>query len=564
MKRTALLLAVALLTIAKANAQVKESSHENLLARTASAQLSKMGISAQPRLLARNDGYAVYGATEGGFVVMSDDKTDPQVLGYSTSAWKPDRQPCGFRWWLEAVGKSMSAGNDATAGTSRPWKASGGFIAVPNFLKTKWGQGTPYNDKCPYDGTTKAPTGCIATAMAQVMRYYEWPAQGQGMGMYTVGDNRTPVVEEVSSVYNWSGLPNVAYNANTKASIKNIVASLMYDCGIASKMNYAADGSGAYDWDQALALARNFQYDSLSLRRCERSLYSDDEWIDLIATEMEAKRPILFSGSSEASGGHAFVFCGMDSDGRVYVNWGWNGDYDGYYAINSIKPEYKGQTVEDFSEDQSMNIGIRPMDINGPQGEYVSKWAAYDLADATLSNNGRQLQVPYYYLYNVQYLPFSGTVGLLFHRTDANTDDVLVAIEEYDGEPLECYNGFTNMEYDRRGRMTYDPVTVSTTLLPAGQYQVTWTSKAVQESVARPIVSSDNGAPVPAFYLEKDANGRLTLSDQEFPSGISHITADGNASTVCFDIAGRQKAAQHRGLTIVRQGGTARKVIFRK
>lgn len=528
---------------------------ETVAARVARMQLEAMGNSGQPRKVAEQRHYAVYAGSTTGFVVVSAESAQPRVMAYSSSAWNADRLPCGLRWWLAAAGEGRVA--------AAP-EAAGGYPSVPNFVTTKWGQDTPFNDKCPEDGGTKAPTGCIATAMAQVMRYYQWPQQGQGSGFYTIGaDSDHPVAAAVDATYNWNLMPaSVRYSASTRLQVRDAVSSLMFDCGKAVHMNYAAEGSGAYDWNQALALARNFQYDSLSLRRCERAFYDDEEWMGMIATEMAARRPILYSGSSEADGGHAFVFSGMDSEGRVYVNWGWDGDCDGFYDVNVLTPMYYGDGAADFTENQSMNIGIVPQGVEGLPGSYESKWVAYYVASPELNRSGKELRIPYYYVYNIQYLPFTGVIGLLFESTDGNGYSAMVAIDGDNTETLECYDGYTNYEPSHHGETSgSSAVTVSTAELAAGTYRVTWVSKAVQESDPQPMIQKDGTLAAP-FFLTKSSSGKLTLSSSD-PSGISGVTADGDAPVRMYDVSGRRVSGTARGLTIVRCGSSVRKTVGR-
>ena len=509
------------------------------------SQLQAMGIDARVEKKAETAAYAVYGTAAGGFVVLGKYADGSRVLGYSTSVYHPDRLPCGLRWWLNALDK-LEVGQ-------LPVPAAQRYNAVENFVGTQWGQDVPFNQKCPLQDNKRTPTGCIATAMAQVMRYYQWPDAGQGMGSYTVGtDTDHPVYEAVDGSYQWGNMPLVQYSFATRAAIRNAVSTLLYDCGKASKMNYNLEGSGAMDYDQALALARNFQYDSLAMWRCERSLYGDDEWMQLINAEMQARRPVLYSGASEQDGGHAFLLSGLDATGKVYVNWGWYGDCDGYYDIKALKPVDDEQEVYDFTSSQTMTIGIQPLSSEGSVGQLRSQWVSFFVADAGVSRNLRQLEIPYYYFYNVQYLPFVGAVGLLFESTDGKGISRMLTVDGMEGETVFCYEGYTNVDYSG-SQPTYNPVSISLSGFPAGSYRATWVTKAGQESEPRRIVDEE-GVALPPFYVTKAAGGLLSVQHSADPSGIAGVTASPADTPRYYDLQGRAVDATHPGLTIVRHG----------
>lgn len=509
---------------------------------TAVRQLQQMGISDRPVMMAETETYAVYGAQTGGFVVVGR-QDDGQVLGYSSTVYDAGHMPCGLRWWLGAVDEALQQG----ATTRRAKK----YSPVDNFLKTTWGQGTPYNDQCPRIKKQRPPAGCIATALAQVLRYYEWPAQGQGKGGYYIGDNY--VEANVDGVYDWANMPYVSYGATTKSAIKKAVATLVYDCGKATRMAYDLEGSGAIAPDQALALARNFQYDSLALQYCDRVFYSSDQWMEMINAEIQARRPILYAANDKSdAGGHAFVFSGIDEDGKVWVNWGWDGDGDGFYAVDLLDVSgYK------FSEEQKMNIGIQPMSAEGPTGSYQSKWAVYYFTNPTVVDK-QQLRVSYYYVYNAHFLPFTGDVGLMVESTDGQGYAKLKLLEEMAPEALEYGWGYTNLTDDDS---SIEPLVISFDELPTGCYKLTWVSKDVREEVYQVMLNEDSGKLQQPFYLEKAADGTLTLADEEITSDIRQPRTTHDEQPVYYRLDGTRSSKPLRGISIIRQGTQVHKVI---
>lgn len=541
------LLAVMLLAgaaLASYGADVQEQRRQ----RTAARQLQQMGITSDPAKLAESEGYVVYGAAAGGFVVLNKYGDGTQVLGYSPSAYVPDKMPCGLQWWLRHVDQALQHG--AAARRARK------YSQVDNFLKTRWDQGTPYNDRCPIIDKSHAPAGCIATALAQVLRYYEWPAQGQGMGGYTVNDNY--VEEAVNGVYNWTNMPYVTYGAATKQAIKTAVATLVYDCGKASRMSYTAEGSGAFTNDQALALARNFQYDSLALQYCERVFYSSEQWMSMIDAELQARRPILYAATdAEGQGAHAFVLSGIDKSGMVYVNWGWGGAGDGFYEVDLLDvPGYK------FSQGQEMNIGIQPMPESGPTGTYHSRWSVYYFAKPAVSSRQRKLTIPYYFVYNAHFLPFTGQVGLFVESTDGKGYAQLKLLEQMSPGAIEYGKGYTNLHADEQDNYDYDPIEVDFDELPAGAYKLTWVSKDHRESAPQSMLCEDTDwLKQSTFYLSKANNGTLTVSNEEIASGLRLPSVSESLPLQYYRLDGTAAAAPRRGITIVRQGSSVRKVI---
>ncbi len=230
-------------------------------------------------------------------------------------------------------------------------------VAAPNvspLLKTQWGQGSPYNDQCPKG----CPSGCVATAMAQIMNYHQYPDRGFGKYSYLSRAKRFNLsCDFASTLFDWDNIKNY-YDSNATSQQRKAVATLLYACGVAVSMDYDKDGSGAYDFDIPYAVINYFGYNP-NTNCLQRDYYKLDEWMTLLFAELEAQRPVLYCGADSRLGGHAFVIDGCrSSDNKVHVNWGWNGDFDGYYVLNSLNPErYR------FSTNQSMVINFSPDEV---------------------------------------------------------------------------------------------------------------------------------------------------------------------------------------------------------
>lgn len=303
----------------------------------------------------------IYGYDDGGFAVVTSDDRFESVIGYSTSSYT-DTIPCGLKWWLETVDNNMRTLEPSTYKRVRTRASSSG--AGP-LLTTIWGQDRPFNDNCTFtNGNSRyqCVTGCVATAMAQVMNYYKYPERGTGSNSYNITYNNSFTItfsEDFSqSVYDW---PNMLddytsyYYSNTQDSKTKAVAKLMKDCGVSVNMKYSNDASGSNVRRVEYALKTYFHYDEAT-KYYNRYDYQKSEWLNLIYDALDNGRPIVFSGHTSdqtRASGHAFVLHGYDSSGKVLVNWGWDGRYDGYFDIDMLNPDNYN-----FSYQQCMVIAI--------------------------------------------------------------------------------------------------------------------------------------------------------------------------------------------------------------
>lgn len=307
--------------------------------------------------------YQIIGNEQGGFAVIAADDLVPEVLGVSTSKYS-DGANENFRWWLEAVQGAVqyAVQNGVSLSTTKPDPAKYPTHVGP-LMTTLWDQGEPYNRLLPTSlyGGGRCVTGCVATAMAQVLKYFEVPVCGIGsrtiyypQGNYT-GTAITADFGEHN--YDWANMLDdyrgVSYNDDQAMA----VAVLMRDCGVAADMQYGGsnnteNGSGAYSTDAAAGLRTYF---GIADAEClERDNYSEAEWMDIVYRTLSEDGPCYYGGASYSSGGHAFVLHGYNEEGKVYVNWGWSGDDDGYYDIALLNPGWYT-----FNMGQDMIIGVK-------------------------------------------------------------------------------------------------------------------------------------------------------------------------------------------------------------
>ncbi|MDR1878753.1 MAG: C10 family peptidase, partial [Bacteroidales bacterium] len=300
--------------------------------------------------------FYVYNAGTSGFVIVAGDDRVTPILGYSNEdSFDPDNLAPAARKWLDAykmqIRTAIERNLSATGKIQQEWtyyskgmlppKHKDNLFVLP-LVQTKWNQGIPYNALCPGGSYT----GCIATAMAQVMKYWEHPTKGIGSRSYNHQKYGMLSANFGATTYLWDSMPNTGQ----VLSANNAVATLMYHCGVSVAMNYSTSASSAYTHATMTAFKTYFAYND-SARYILRSSYTDSMWIDVLKTELDASRPILYSGFTQSSG-HAFVCDGYDANGKFHFNWGWGGSSDGYFIINAL--------VSGYNLNHEAVIGISP------------------------------------------------------------------------------------------------------------------------------------------------------------------------------------------------------------
>ena len=291
---------------------------------------------------------------DGGFVLVSADDVARPILSFSdTESVDPNDMPDGFAYYLRFYARQIAyaqANNlEPEMEVASEWMhvAKDGFENdnrntrgdVAPLLTTLWNQDNPYNAYCPtgHGGPGgHAYAGCVATAMSMVMKYWNWPIQGNGEHSYTPEGYPMQTVNFGATTYDWANMPNSCNNSNYQA-----VATLMYHCGVSVDMMYGGGSSGAYSQDVPPAIANYFRYTDHATRM-DRDLYSKYDWEEMLIASLEEGFPLYYSGSDE-SGGHAFACCGYrEIDRKFYFNWGWSGSLNNYYAIDALNTGWNG------------------------------------------------------------------------------------------------------------------------------------------------------------------------------------------------------------------------------
>lgn len=293
----------------------------------------------------------VFTTAGSGYLAVPADDCAPAVLGYSTSgSVDAASMPPAMKWWLGEYGRQLrAAGASATAARG----ASVERAKIWPMLTSEWNQSAPFNDMCPEIDGKRAVTGCVATALAQVMRYHQWPEHGTGRNAYTSGGSDVSL--DFSSVtFDWADMADTYAAASADAVANGAVAQLMFACGVAVDMQYGTSESGASVFAVAKAMSEYFGYDA-AVRYVSRDYYGLEEWEDYVYSQLRDYGPVQYSGQSN-DGAHSFVCDGYDADGYFHINWGWGGMSDGYFLLAALDPEQQGVggSTSGYNFDQSV------------------------------------------------------------------------------------------------------------------------------------------------------------------------------------------------------------------
>jgi hypothetical protein len=350
-----------------------------------------------------------FGITDSaGFIIVSADDVAIPVLGYSYDAKIcKTNLPTNFQKWIEGYKQQInflrSNKIKQTKEIAEQWNGDNSMLKSVNksvnpLVTTQWNQAPYVNDKCPYDYGygERAVTGCPATAMAQIMRYWKYPSKGVGFHSYQHDKYGTLSANFGSTTYNWDAMPNLINSTN------DAVALLMYHCGVAVEMSYnvAEEGGSAsyviidpgnyYPETKTVqyALKTYFGYDA-SLQGLQRENYSDNDWKNILKSELDAGRPIQYAGFGQ--GGHTFVCDGYDQNSYFHMNWGWGGLYDAFFLLDALNPGEGGIGAGDnsYNDYQQALIGIKPASSSTPdnpvQTEELQLFADVTVSSSSLS-----------------------------------------------------------------------------------------------------------------------------------------------------------------------------------
>jgi len=463
-----------------------------------------------------------------GFIIVSADIRTKEVLGYGLSG-KFDYAdlPPNFKAWLTTYEKEIESLDNPKSSdflqpnpeiapylTKAPIRTS--FPASVNpLIKTKWNQDYPYNMYCP--DSDNNPTGCVATAMAQVMYYYQYPVKGTGSHSYVSKTNSYSLSANFgSTTYDWTNM-RLTYDGSETSVQKQAIATLMFHCGVAADMDYDSfekGGSAAFPSVAAAGMINYFGYDA-GIEACLKDFYSDEAWIAVLKNELSSNRPVLYSGSG-SKGGHAFICDGYNND-FFHFNWGWGGYADDYFQTSALVPG--GYT---FNDDQLMIIGIKPSS-GGSATEAQLKFESISSPKDTGTpfNKSELFPVTVTTVQNVSLVTtFSGYIGLAVY--DIN-DNFLQSIDTYTlaSSPLQPGYYFPEVPYDD----------INISALQDGKYKIMSTYSFSMNPASRRVMETLGGESN-CLYLTI-SGGIATISKTPSTSDPTYtITFDPQGGTV--------------------------------
>lgn len=258
--------------------------------------------------------------------------------------------PANLRGWFESYQRQINwirenrqeASKEVLAAWSQVRQGSMQLNSTGMSLTTVlWDQMTPYNNLCPVVNGERTPTGCVATSTAIAMQYHKWPDVGQGSHSYTSQTYNLSLSATFNTPYQWDNMPSTYTAGQYTTEQAQNVATLMYDCGVFSEMNYAPGNSGALTLTAAQGLVNYMKYDK-SLHVLQRENYQTAEWESIIKGELDDNRPVVYGGENDKNEGHQFIIDGYNESDYYHVNWGWSGLANGYYLLSVLEPEVQG------------------------------------------------------------------------------------------------------------------------------------------------------------------------------------------------------------------------------
>lgn len=291
--------------------------------------------------------FYVFNVDEAGFVIISADDRFRPVVGYSDEGIFPseNRSPEMMFYLGKIIEARQSTDAVFPTDARQEWNTlleqgktlsrNGGKEAT-YLCETKWNQNSPYNYYSPEASSGpggRCYAGCVATAMSQVMKYWDSPAQGTGTHSYYSSYGHLSA-NFGATTYDWEHMPNHITSSNSTQEEIEAVALLMYHCAIAVDMAFSPNGSAAYSEDVTTAIRKYFSYSNRAKQEY-RDYFTLEDWQNLLKEQFDLGWPVYYGGYSD-SGGHAFVCDGYDDNDLFHFNWGWGGSSDGWFVIDEI------------------------------------------------------------------------------------------------------------------------------------------------------------------------------------------------------------------------------------
>lgn len=524
-------------------------------------QSNSQNVAGAARLVKTLDGGgepAVYlfATQNDGYVAVSADDACEALLGYGiTGDISEDSMAPGLKYWLQSYADQVAWARKHGAAARVDRRQVPQREAIEPMTKTRWNQGVPYNDECPEIDGTRCVTGCVATALAQVMKYHNWPVTGTGTTSYA-WNRQTLSIDYGATTFDWDNMLDT-YGADATAAQRAAVAKLMYANGVGVNMSYTTTESSATSMSVAALMVNHYGYDK-GVHYMSRDYYGLEAWEDSVYSQLKNYGPVQYSGQSN-DGGHSFVFDGYASDGYFHVNWGWGGMSDGYFLLTALDPGEQGigGSTSGYNFQQDIIAGVR-RPVEGSQIYANILWDGSFVSEQTQVSLGSvlQFQGP---VYNFGIAALNGQFGLKLVSSDGTVSYI-------EGTAIDNMQPLTGvMAVDFKLPSDLDAGVYIAT--PAALFDGKWKDIpvkqsgsqsariAVQDSVAyietevSPEISIEDVTLSTSFYIDADFEIKATLVNngtREFGSPIEAVLLDSVGNMVAYgkrypvDIVGGQ------------------------
>lgn len=507
---------------------------------------SSRGLTSSSLQLQSTIGNLYVFAGEKGFVVLPADDNAPVMLGYSDSGEFDIEGNPALNAWLEFYNNELDylKKNPSASAETKTYIPKTRAEIKP-LLQTEWNQESPYNELCPKVDGRETVTGCVATAMAQVMKYHNYPEHGKGTHSYFWRPGEEELTFDYESTpFQWNLMENV-YDKDSSEEARHAVAELMLGCGVSVDMHYEPGGSGAATVQMGASLIEIFDY-SKSLWMPNRAYYGIEEWEDMIYADLEQGLPVLYSGAG-TDGGHQFVCDGYGKDGFFHFNWGWGGLSNGYFLLTALNPDHLGVGggAGGFNTSQIATLGVKP----GKEGEkpvYIFYDTDTFYTDVKEVKAGEAFRCQgHYFNFSLATMPAGSRLGLKF--VSESTGEVKYA----EGPSVEGYHpddgrNDLQVEFPELSDGIYD-------ITPALKVDGEWSSVRIPVGAPQMIVAVvknraagiENQEAASVFVTDIDVPSKLyrnhefpmtftveNIGDAEFYSTLTPVLLDGNGDVV--------------------------------
>ncbi len=479
-----------------------------------------------PRLKATIGGLYIYQNDSKGFIILPDDDAAPALLGYSDSSDFDLENNPSLKYWLDFYNSeldylhSSKAESKSTPDKIENARRNADEALISPMLKTEWNQEAPYNLMCPKVDGRGTVTGCVATAMSQAMKFYNYPEHGKGKHSYFWRPGEEELTFDYENTpFQWDLMDN-RYDSKSSEESKKAVAELMLACGVSVDMHYDVGESGAATIEMGNAFINIFDY-SPSLWMANRVYYGYDEWEDMIYSNLAQGMPVLYSGAGTA-GGHQFVCDGYGGNGFFHFNWGWGGMSNGYFLLTALNPADLGVGggAGGFNTSQVATLGFRP-----PREGDAPVYVVYNTRDFSTDVKTIKAEEDFrcegsFFNFSLWTLPDNSHLGMKFSTPDGDV------VKYVDGPGMGGYR-----TYDGRGndQIKFPSLGDGTYIItPAFNVEGNWSdvnmpvgySSSVTVTITDGvgIVKNDNGAVI---SISDIATPPTIYRNQEFPMPFS-------------------------------------------